>query len=78
MLIRKGTAGPGLVEYRVALTLKPNTPAGSYKGEVNLATNDPNNPTVTVPYDLMVQAPLTVSPDVARFRRAEDRQRRRK
>jgi hypothetical protein len=57
----------GLTEYRVALALKPNTPAGSYKGEVNLATNDPNNSAVTVPYDLMVQAALSVSPDVARF-----------
>jgi hypothetical protein len=53
--------------YKVTLALKPNAPAGSYKGDVLLATNDPNNPTVAVPYDLTVQAALTVSPEIARM-----------
>jgi hypothetical protein len=55
------------VDYRVWLAVKPEAAAGSYKGDLNLTTNDPNNPVVAVPYDLTVQAPLTVSPDVARL-----------
>jgi Protein of unknown function (DUF1573) len=57
----------GLVEYRVWLTPKPDTPAGSYKDELSLATTDPNNPVVVVPYDIRIEAPLTVQPDVVRL-----------
>jgi hypothetical protein len=66
---QEGVRRAGLVDYQVTLTLKPDTPAGIYKGDVYLATNDRNNPTVPVPFNLMVQAPLTISPDTARFRR---------
>jgi hypothetical protein len=52
----------GQAIYRVSLVLKPDSPAGSLKGEVNLATNDPNNPVVVVPYDVNVQAPLSILP----------------
>src|SRR5947209_9184385 len=52
----------GQAVYRVSLVLRPDSPAGSLKGEVNLSTNDPNNPVVVVPYDVSVQAPLTVLP----------------
>src|SRR5437868_13670512 len=51
----------GQVDYRVVLTLRPDAPAGSLKGEVNLVTNDQNN-LIAVPYDVTVQAPLSVSP----------------
>jgi hypothetical protein len=57
----------GQVGYKVWLGLKADAPAGSSKGDVLLTTNDPNNPTVAVPFDMTVQAPLTVSPEVARF-----------
>jgi hypothetical protein len=57
----------GQAIYRVSLVLKPDSPAGSLKGEVNLSTNDPNNPVIVVPYDVNVQAPLTVSPDGVRL-----------
>jgi hypothetical protein len=57
----------GQVEYRIWLSLKADAMAGSYKGDLNLTTNDPNNPIVSVPYDAAVQAPLTVSPDVVRL-----------
>jgi Protein of unknown function (DUF1573) len=55
------------VDYRVFLILKGDAVAKSYKGDLTLTTNDPNNPAVAVPYDALVQAPLTASPDVARF-----------
>lgn len=55
------------VDYRVALTLRTDAAAKSYKGDMTLTTNDPNNPVVAVPYDLLLQAPLTASPDVARL-----------
>lgn len=56
----------GQVGYKVSLTLKPIAPPGSNKGDLILTTNDPNGP-VTVPYDMMVQAPLSVSQEVARL-----------
>lgn len=57
----------GLVEYRVRLTLRADAPPGSYKGDLNLTTNDPNYPVVAVPYDVTVQAPLSASPEVVRL-----------
>ena len=59
--------GVGLVEYRVWLTPKADTPAGSYKDELSLATTDPGNPVVVVPYDLRIEAALTVQPDAVRM-----------
>jgi hypothetical protein len=58
---------PGRVGYRVQLSLKPDAPAGSYKQELLLATNDPASPTVPVPFELTVQSPLAVLPEVVRF-----------
>jgi Protein of unknown function (DUF1573) len=58
---------PGLVEYKVSLTLKADTPAGSLKDELSLSTNDPSNTAVLVPYDATVQALLTVLPDTVRL-----------
>lgn len=57
----------GQVGYKVKLTLKTDAAAGSLKGDLQLTTNDPNYPVVLVPYDAMVQAPLTASPEVVRF-----------
>jgi hypothetical protein len=57
----------GRVDYRVRLTLKADAPAGTHRGELNLATNDPNNRQIPIPYDVTVQAPLTAVPDAARF-----------
>jgi hypothetical protein len=57
---------PGLIEYRVLMTQKADTPAGSYKDEINLTTTDPSN-LVVVPYDMRVVAPLTVQPEVLRL-----------
>jgi hypothetical protein len=54
---------PGRSGYRVTLTLKPDAPAGSYKQEVMLTTNDPAGPTVPVPFEVTVQSPMAVFPD---------------
>jgi hypothetical protein len=61
--------GPvGQAVYKVTLALKDDTPPGSYKGDIRLATNDRNNPTIAIPYDVNVQAPLTVLPsDIVRL-----------
>jgi hypothetical protein len=49
------------------LTLRADTQPGNYKGELQLGTTDANNPAVMIPYDVTVQAPLTVSPAVSRL-----------
>lgn len=58
---------PGRTGYRVTLTLKQDAPAGSYKRELMLSTNDPAGPTVPVPFDVTVQSPLAVFPDTVKF-----------
>jgi len=58
---------PGRTGYRVSLTLKQDAPAGSYKQELMLSTNDPAGPTVPVPFDITVQSPLAVFPDTVKF-----------
>jgi hypothetical protein len=58
---------PGRVEYRVSLTLKPDAPAGPLKGDLHLTTTDPATPLLPIPYDVLVQAALTVSPEITRF-----------
>jgi len=58
---------PGRVEYRVGMTLKPDAPAGPHKGDLHLTTNDPATPLLPIPYDVLVQAALTASPEVTRF-----------
>jgi hypothetical protein len=57
----------GRVDYQVRLALKADAPAGTYRGELNLVTNDPNNRQVPIPYDVTVLAPLSASPDVTRL-----------
>jgi Protein of unknown function (DUF1573) len=58
---------PGRVEYRVSLTLKPDAPAGPLKGDLHLTTTDPATPLLPIPYDVLVQAALTVSPEITRI-----------
>ena len=58
---------PGHVTYRVSLALKSDAVAGTFKGDLQLQSNDPNNRLVPIPYDITVQAPLTVSPEMTSF-----------
>src|SRR5262245_53564821 len=64
---REAARYPGRVEYRVSLTLKPDAPAGPLKGDLHLTTNDPATPLLPIPYDVLIQAALTASPEITRF-----------
>src|ERR1051325_750024 len=48
--------------YRVIATMRPDAPAGAFKQEVVLKTNDPNSPIITFPIVGNVQAGLAISP----------------
>jgi Protein of unknown function (DUF1573) len=57
----------GKVGYRLAVTLKSDAPAGSFKQELILKTNDPGSPVLPVVVEGNVQASLTVSPGLVRM-----------
>lgn len=58
---------PGRIGYIVQMSLKNDAPAGSYKQELLLSTNDANAPNLPIPFELTVQPALAVLPEVARF-----------
>lgn len=53
---------PGQIGYRVRVTLKPDAPVGTLKGDLFLKTNDPASPLLPVLVEGVVQANLTVAP----------------
>jgi hypothetical protein len=54
-------------KYQVSVALKPDAPAGPVAEVISLRTNDPTAPVVQVNVTGTVQAPVTLSTDVARF-----------
>jgi hypothetical protein len=54
---------PGQIGYHVKVALKPDIPAGNYKWEVLLKTNDPASPHVPILVEATIQAALTISPN---------------
>jgi hypothetical protein len=54
-------------EFKVSVSLKGDTPAGSLAEQVFLKTNDPTTPLIPVPVSGLVQAPLDVNPKKAAF-----------
>jgi hypothetical protein len=58
------TNRPGTVVYRMTAKLNGDAPAGSFKHELTLKTNDPNSDTLTVTADGNVQAALRVAPSL--------------
>lgn len=54
---------PGQVGYRLKVTLKDDVPAGVFKQELLLRTNDTTSPLVPVLVEATIQRPLTVSPN---------------
>ena len=50
--------------YRIHATVKPDAPAGTFKQEVLLKTNDPTNPSLTFNVLGNIQATLSVIPDL--------------
>jgi hypothetical protein len=57
----------GNVGYKITATLKANAPAGPFKQELLLKTNDPSGPLVPFVVEAVVQAPLSVLPDSWNF-----------
>jgi hypothetical protein len=55
---------PGQVGYQAAVALKPDAPAGPFKHELFLKTNDPASPLVPILVEANVQASLNVAPNV--------------
>jgi hypothetical protein len=53
---------PGQVGYRLRTTLKPDAPSGLVKNELQLKTNDPASPLVSIYVEATVQAPLAITP----------------
>jgi hypothetical protein len=54
---------PGQVGYRVTVALKADAPAGAFKHELYLKTNDPATPLVPILVEATVQASLAVAPN---------------
>jgi uncharacterized protein DUF1573 len=55
---------PGRIGYRIAVTLKADAPAGYFKEELILKTNDPTSPLFAVAIDGNIQASLSVAPQI--------------
>jgi hypothetical protein len=55
------------VGYRVQLGLKADAAPGTYKGEVQLISNDPQSRIVPIPYDITVQPSLAVMPEMSKI-----------
>jgi hypothetical protein len=64
---RAGILGLGNPEFSIVVTLKDNTPVGPISETITLKTSDPTAATFSIPVTGTVQAPVTVSPNVARF-----------
>src|SRR6266851_9622189 len=54
--IKELSRKPGLVGYRVEVTLKPDAPTGSLKHEIFLKTNDPASPLLSLLVEATVKA----------------------
>jgi len=61
---------PGIVGYKISVSLKADTPPGVLKGEMFLRTNDPASPLLPVLIEGNVQPALTVAPAAVRLRAA--------
>jgi Protein of unknown function (DUF1573) len=57
----------GQVGYRVQLALKPDAAPGTYKGDMQLVSNDPQSRLVPIPYEVTVQPSLAVTPETSRI-----------
>jgi hypothetical protein len=55
---------PGRVGYRLVVTLKPSAPAGPFRRELQLKTNDKVSPILPVLVEATIQPTLTVAPSL--------------
>lgn len=51
------------VDYALTVTLKPSAPAGSFRGLIQLVTNDASNPIVPVLAEARIEGDITVTPE---------------
>src|SRR5947199_7947727 len=58
---------PGQVGYKIEATLKADAPAGAFKHEIFLKTNDPASSLVPMTLEANVQATLSVTPSTLRI-----------
>ncbi len=58
---------PGQVGYQVAVVIKPDAPAGPFKHELLLKTNDPASPLVPILIEANIQAKVSVAPSTWHF-----------
>jgi hypothetical protein len=61
----------GQVTYQLVATLKPSAPAGYFKDEITLQTNDPNSPVIPISVTANVQAAVTLAPAVLNLGRVK-------
>jgi hypothetical protein len=64
--VEKLRTKPGVVGYKVSVSLKADAPAGTLKGEMFLKTNDRESPLLPVLVEGNVQASLSASPSLVR------------
>jgi len=57
----------GTVQYQLSATLEPSTPAGYFKDEITLLTNDGSIASIPVSVSATVQAAVSVAPGVINF-----------
>ncbi len=61
--LREQSRAPGsAVQYQLSVTLKASAPAGFFKDEITLATNDPESPSIPVSVTAEIQAAVTIAP----------------
>jgi hypothetical protein len=61
--IKEAYRKPGLIGYHIGATLRPDLPSGDFKQSLQLKTNDPANPVLTVLMEATVKSALTVVPN---------------
>jgi hypothetical protein len=54
----------GSSQYLITATLKPTAPAGYFRDEITLMTNDPDSPAIPISVTANIQAAVTVAPGV--------------
>jgi hypothetical protein len=64
--LRETSREPGstTVQYQLSARLQPSAPAGYFRDEITLFTNDPDSPTIPISVTANVQPALTVAPGV--------------
>jgi hypothetical protein len=57
-----GRPTSGGAQYQIAVTLKPTAPAGSFRDEIILETDDPSTPTIPISVSAEIQPSVSIAP----------------